>query len=285
MRDGLSESVDLPMLVVSGEMHHDLPEQGFLDSFIPAGYEEPALAAAYSHIAAIQSAINLVGKENVVVSFEFNEPLLERSLSVVDEIQELRGQGNLGNVNSEAGRIFNAFPAFHAMEFAKSQGLDIVGSDPGRGKDFSSDSQVRRDAEVDALGKLVLKVADTPKIVVHVGGEAHFVTLQGHPYNLDTSVYKDVTQENVISPFEGIYGSQIFINSDQPVIEAFGRDSAAYMRNPENAMQLDPPGKMDQNDLIDIGTRIQEAANSLRSEMSVPEIVPETLNKVDLLKI
>ena len=278
MRDGLSKSGDLPMLVVSGEMHRDIPEQGVLDFFIPAEYEEPALAAAYSHIAAIQSAIDLVGKENVVVSFEFNDPLIDKSLGVVDDIQELRRQGALGNTDNEAGWMFNTFPSFHAMEFAKNQGLDIVGSDPGRGEDFSSDSQARRDDEVVALGKLALKTEDTPKIVVHVGGEAHFVTLQGHPYDADTSNYKDATQEDVISPFEGIYGSQMFINSDQPVVEIMSGDGVAYMRNPKNAIQLDPPGKMDQSDLIDIGVRIKGASDELQPETPILEADPAAVN-------
>lgn len=288
MRDGLSKSGDLPMLVVSGEMHRDLPEQGFLDFFIPAKHEEPALAAAYSHIAAIQSAIDVAGKENVVVSFELNDTLLEKSLGVVDQIQELRQQGELGNVNSEAGWMYNTFPYFHAMEFAKSQGLVIVGSDPGRGKDFSSDSQERRDAEVDALGKLALQTADIPRVVVHVGGEAHFITLQGHPYNFDTSVYENKTHSDAVSPFEGIYGSQIFINSDQPVIDVIGRDIVAYIRNPENAIQLDPPGKMDASDINDISMRIQEFSTALKAtqpETPTSEINPEAMNKVDVPKI
>ena len=246
-----------------------------MDFFIPAKYEEPALSAAYTHIAAIQSAVDLVGKENVVVSFEFDEPLIEKSLDVVYEIQLLREEGNLDSIYSHAARLFNAFPTFHAMEFAKSQGLEIVGSDPGRGADFSSDSQERRDAEIVALGKLALQTEDTPKVVVHVGGSAHLVTLQGYPYNIDTSLFADKTQEDAVSPFEGIYGSQIFINSDQPVTDVYNRSALAYMRNPDNAMQLDPPGKMDTSDLTDIGSRVQDASREYQASETSTEIAPD----------
>ena len=52
----------------------------------------------------------------------------------------------------------------------------------------------------------------------------------------------------------------------------------AYMRNPKNAIQLDPPGKMDQSDLIDIGVRIKGASDELQPETPILEADPAAVN-------
>ena len=269
IKHGLSEAGNLPVLVVSGEMHREPLGQETLNTFIPDEYEEPALAGSYSHISAIQAAADLVGKENVVISIEADDAILKREIDAVETIAGHRSNGDIGRMDPESARLFDNYTMFHAIEYANTEGFRIVASDPNR---ENWNGPERFSGEIESLGKLALDTSDNrPKIVVHLGGSSHFATLQGNRYMEDKAGYEGMTSDEAISPFEGIYGKSIFINSEQPISDMYNRSDADYSRNPKNALQIDPPGRMDRSDLEDMGSRIKEASVQMRESLSIPE--------------
>ncbi len=278
MKDALGASGDLPILVVSGEMHND-PMLGdhidiivseetddFLKEYediydldisvlIPDSMENPALASAYTHMSNIQAASDLVGKDNVVVSVELNNKTLEQVISFI-----------------EKGSTFTTpIPALETISFALKNGYEIVASDPLNGKGDKGDKyqQERYDEEILAIGRHALRIEDTPKIVVHIGGTNHIGTLQGYDRFDLAENGEELLRDPEIDPFNGSYGKVLFYNTAQTttysILEGLFDDTIDYAQNPKNATQIDPPGAMDESDRRNIADRIEEASAEMHN--------------------
>ena len=265
---GLSEAKGEPILIVSGEEHSD----NILEKIINFVWtddedESPAHAAAYTHVAAIKAAEQLVGKYNMVVSVEQDPDLIKDMLSKMDAGMPL-------------DFAMDPSPTQIAFMYAYENGYTIVGTDAGYR------SAIQR-AEGDALKAIddpqryamenaaLSDLADRAKVVVHVGGAAHIKTLQGY---LPTDDFSDPDNlpEPVDNPFGDVYGRVIFFNSDEDQGRQTG--STSFYRDPKNAIQIDAPGRMDDSDRENVGQRIEEAAT-----LNILEHRPEISSKLEIL--
>ena len=261
--EAAAHSGDLPILVVSGYEHIDGRLEKTLNYFTTDAEEEPAMASAYTHIAAMQASADLVGSQNVLVSFEFDQDKLDSRVDMV-----LRAINNpslsLENVLEEAG--LEERPVYYAMEYALEQGYEVVASDPWHDSPSTTDPK-RFSGEIDALSSQATRYDNRPEIVVHIGGSSHFGTLQGHNIEDLKSEGGELNRMQAINPFEQIYGQTLFFNNFQPgpgdALFRFANRAAEYARNPENAIQVHAPGQMDEADKDLISERISEASSQL----------------------
>jgi len=262
----IEASGNLPVLVFSGEEHKDSSIERLTNTILPSAFEEPSLAASYTHIAAIKSAIELAGRENVIVSFETDQLKLDiRRNALQRGIEEGVEQED---VLAQFGS--HGYAQYPAMYFALKQGLELVASDPQM-RTEEARAPERYNAEIEALGKHALRTVNQPRIVVHIGGAGHIGSLQGHKIEDLVENGESLTRNGAPNPFEGIYGKAIFFNTHKDhafsVTPFFGADSV-YAQNPDNAIQIDPPGQMDESDkksnnIID---RIENAAEELHQK-------------------
>ena len=266
----------LPVLVVSGNEHIDSGLERKLNYFTRDANEEPAMAGAYTHIAAIQASSDLVGAENVVVSFEFDQDKLDRRIEMVQRAIN-DDSVTLEDVLKEEG--LEGRPVYYAMEYALREGHTLVASDPWHDAPSPTDPK-RFDGEIEALGKQALRTEDRPDVVVHIGGSSHFGTLQGHDLRAVLNNGENMVRVDDLNPFTGIYGNTVFFNSYQAGagdgIESGFNQGAIYARKDENAVQIDPPGQMDASDLENIAERVQAASAemaepALQSPVHIPE--------------
>lgn len=274
MKKSLELSGDTPLLVMSGEHHFDsYKEKNYYNAIAPDSWQEPAAAAAYTHIAMIQAAIDLVGKENVVVSVEmdaFLEKFFEADRAYFNsEMEKFQNGASLDSLSQE-NRTKMEQGAARAQYFAKNTGVEIVGTDL---ENRNPDEQLRKDAEIEAIGKIALRTQNTPKIVLHIGGADHIPSLQGHKQKEIEEDASALTKDPDKNPFLGIFGDTLFFNSGRAAwFGDGGQRSAAdgYYTNPDNAVQIDAPGAMDESDIREIEQRIQDAAREMRNQNPAP---------------
>lgn len=284
------KSGDLPVLVVSGERHFEENLHKFASNLIPDKYEEPPLAATYTHIASIQAAVDIAGRENVVVSVELSDRELERieqeieyKIDVRNDILEMLG------APEPSQRIFldsvTEWPIYEAVRFAVENGLEIVATDKLKG--ISLD-QEHFDAEIEELGKIALNTSDPPRFVVHIGGAAHIGTLQGHSIDALARNGSELTREDALSPFNGIYGEQVYINTAQNTLvdemelairEIFGdHQYCEYSMKKENAIQIDPPGHITEDDVRLAPERIIKISEQYDANRQPADQTPSNVN-------
>jgi|GEM_PF-2401426 len=246
MEAALENSGGKPIFVVSGEMHND--DEFDVEAYkkIPDELENPAFAATVTHLAIIQAATDLVGKEGVVVSDESNVSRLEELKAV---IEKYKGR------NYFLGR-----PGDNAARFAIENGLKVFSDDPLR--DLGADDPRRYDAEIEALQKHAL--AENPaKIVIHPVGAAHIGILQGVPLHKLCEDGRELTRDPEANPFEGMYAQTLFYNSLQNtpyILWEYSDQDIAYAMNPANAKQIDPPGAILESEKYLIPDYIKEAS-------------------------
>ena len=242
----LKSSGNLPVFVMSGEVHEDTETENTLNDYLPDQYENPALAAAYTHISAIHAAGELVGKENVIVSIELDQDELDQAIEIAN--RELNGQV-----------LVEARPMYEAVRFAVEQGYELVASDPLRDRK-NPDRQDRFDAEIETIGKHALRTEDTPKVIIHIGGAYHIGSLQGYRADELKSDGETLTKNPERNPFEGIFGQTLFYNTAQDTSSMFILevldDGNNYYRNSANASQIDPPGRMTEIDSRNIANQV-----------------------------
>ena len=254
MKDGVAQSGNLPLLFMSGESHIDTKLEKQSNNFVPESDQEPAIAAAYTHVAAIKSAADLVGNDKVAISFEMDQETLDqlkdRYAHNPDSFQEM----------------CERFPMLIALKYAIDNGYETVASDPLY-QTPNATSPERFDAEKDALGKVALRTNNQPNIIVHIGGSYHIGYLQGHTNEELMENGEHLTRQENEDPFNGIFGHSVFINSAHrnPLQLQAAPDTQRYLylQNPENAIQIDAPGKMDKADITDIAERIEAAAKDM----------------------
>jgi hypothetical protein len=254
-KDRMDHNHGKPVLIVSGESHFDAPLEKLSNLFKDAAKQEPAMAAAYAHIAAIETAIRLAGKENVVISFE-------RDPDVVKKI--------IADAKKDYGSVENYFgdnlsidgPMGFAFRYAYNQGLTIIGSDTGdkaalkrHNGDIiaASKDEGRYKEEIVALKELA--ATHKPRFVVHIGGVDHLATLAGYPYD------KDPLKSEANNPFKQTYGQPVMIFAgDRDRSTSAGGE---FFKNLNSIIQADAPGKMDDSDLNEIEDRIESFADKL----------------------
>lgn len=273
--EAVEQADGMPVIIFSATEHSDSDIEKFLNILTPASQEEPAMASAYTHIAAIESAVRAVGAENVVVSFEFNDRLLNDRQSYIQPAVE---RDDLSPSRQMEHRGLEENPVYVALYHAMDSGLETVASDPLRDAHNIVDPR-RFEAEIESLESLALRTEDKPKIVVHIGGSAHIVTWQGYTMDEDRPAYINETiPQKDPQPFEGIYGSTVYFNSFQePLIELVTPTAVEYARDPAYANQIDPPGYMDENDkdFETVISRIQATAIEQHGEAASPETAPD----------
>jgi hypothetical protein len=254
MRERLLANGGKALLVVSGESHEDGTAEKWSNAFTRDSKEQPALAAAYTHIAAITAAVRLVGKENVIVSIE------QYSKEMAEITRDLRmGLKPKVELNDEK-------PMSRALLYASSLGLKIQGTDDGRvgairraegDLNKAIDDNSRYVEERRALNDLGRFGPNPPKIVVHIGGAAHIQMLQGYGPTQDVSQMSESARRAVHNPFEAVYGRPVFFNSGDQ--NSDGDITHKFISSAQNAIQRVAPGAMDANDIKNIEERIKAA--------------------------
>ncbi len=287
----LTQANGMPVIILSASEHGDGGLENILNVLMHASAEEPAMASAYTHIAAIESAVRAVGAENVIVSFEFDQEKLDARQGLLKpaiENEELSPEQQMSYVELQDHPVYVAL--YHATE----SGIETVASDPLHNID-NYKAQRRFDAEIETLEQHALRTENPPQIVVHIGGSSHIPMWQGHKIHeiTDGNVNKDkdmsadkevggeVNKDKISEeplPFEGVYGKVVFLNSYQePAFEPLTHNTMIYARDPDNAIQIDPPGKMDKTDMDyeTIIQRVQAAAADQAVTMPDPETTPD----------
>lgn len=264
VRENIAAANGAPLLVVSGEDHYDPLIEKVTNLWTDDAQESPAHAAAYTHIAAIRSAVELAGRQNVVVSFEQDPARLGDILANMD-------RGLIPDFVLDPG------PGQQALLYAYDNGLTIVGTDAGYAGALERADGDRNELVMDpqryAMEIAALSAqAENAKVVVHIGGAAHIMTLQGYPPDSDFSD-PDSAPARVDNPFEGVYGRTVFFNSDDELKREDG--ITAFYRDPENAIQIDAPGQMDASDRREVAERINQAAQEIRESAPAPDAAPQ----------
>lgn len=271
IKEALAAADGLPILIVSTEEHEDTMGESVINTFLSDENEEPAFAAAYTHISAIQAAADLVGKENVIVSLEVHPDYVKNTLlSHAEDV-------------TEEGKYY-MLPIFEAVRYAQKEGFEIVGSDPHDPDGPTPKgvtSQDRYDSEVEAIGKLALRVEDKPKIVIHIGGAAHVGTLQGYTEDEISSDGDELLRDPQKDPFQGIYGQTVYLNTFHhelrnvtSAIDYAIPNRYLYAMNPYNVIQVDSPGALSEKDMQNVTEYIQSASNKI-NDLELQGIVNE----------
>lgn len=253
-RQNLSEAQTKPILMVSGEDHHDPLLETITNWWTDDEKEAPAHSAAYTHIAAIKAAEDLVGRGNVIISFEQDPKFMQDLLSNMN-------RGLIPDFALDPG------PAQMALLYAYQNGFDIVGTDAGykivmERADGNAEEAVNDPQRYAMENAAISALAENARIVVHIGGAAHIMTLQGYLPDSDFSDPNNLPAP-ADNPFDGVYGRVLYFNSD----DEFTRESGAtaFYRDPQNAIQIDAPGQMDKSDHREVGQRIDGASADMRS--------------------
>lgn len=258
VQKALQADTNLPLLVVSGERHTEIELDEVLAGVIPDKYENPALAAAYTHISAIHAAGELVGKDNIVVSIEMSQSELTALTELV--------QNHTLFLSEDTYNL----PIMRALSYAIENQYEVVATDP---ISEPGSGQERYDAEIEKIGQIALRTQDRPDVVVHMGGAAHIGTLQGYSREELIDNGKHLTRNTEANPFEGIYSNQLFY-STAPITASMslgllfdGSDN--YYNNPKNATQINPPGKMEDVDIRNIERQVQGLPMDMRTEEEI----------------
>lgn len=227
--------------------------------------QEPALAGAYTHVATLKAAIEAVGTENVILSLELPENKISKIRSNLEKTRDPK-------INLSE----NHTPMYQAIAFADRNSIKVAASSAAKSsKDISA-------REV-AIQENLRQLAPNTRIVVHAGGSNHLPLMQGHKDNEIKADNGTQISTSKIPPLGDAYTGFIYLNStrlpthqkaffkaakgstlDSETKEVIQESLALnnYTTNPENAVQIDAPGAMDQrdNDIDVVIDRIEKAA-------------------------
>ncbi|MGB4107614.1 MAG: hypothetical protein WBK55_07440 [Alphaproteobacteria bacterium] len=220
------------------------------DAAEEAAKEEPAMASAYAHVAAIKAAEQLFDKKNVLVSFQCSP----------EDVKKILKDTKDGKLGETLGKVFPGDnPMAHAFRYAHENGYQIVGSDVGkesaieRANKNNDIYKADRDEQRYETERNALNMMGTVKTgaVVHITDMRHLPVLIGMKYGENPDY-----QDNVLNPYENVYGLPLIINSD----DRNSPNYKSYMKPESGLLQIDAPGRMDESDKTDIGKRIDDAA-------------------------
>ncbi len=242
-----AQSEGKPLLVISGEEHNTSPED------------------AYSHIAGITAAIELVGKENVIVSAEIPPEDLENF--------EWHHEYLWGALTIES-------PMNNGMRHALENDVTLVATDVARtgeeirGKNIFSAQ--RLNGEIEAISSIPDTSPDT-KIIFHIGGTSHLFTLSGYRAEDQFADFEDLNTLPQDKPFEEKYGQVVLFNSWEAEEGEHGNKTRIlwdFATAHANAIQIKNPGLMDEEDkdYDTIVARIKTAAENYRPTQEVANL-------------
>ncbi|MDH5723660.1 MAG: hypothetical protein OEY94_10115 [Alphaproteobacteria bacterium] len=242
----------LPILVVSASDLLDYQKEVAWDYFTSDEHEEPALAGAYTHIAAIQAAVDLVGKDNVIVHFIGDQEQMNSNYKRIDR-REREGRDA-------------TYPIDETIKFINQKGYKIqVDSEASP----NSISDIDSDRLVNNYGKLANVVPAAPKIVVSIVPSVVLSFLQGYTQeDMIGNKGAELSRNAEKNPFEGVYKDSVFFNTARYTRVRFAEPETtwkSYAIKSENAFQVDAPGQMDKTDMNKISERIMNASNAVIS--------------------
>ncbi len=259
----LCESNGGSILMSIGEAHHNLSS----DDQNPENEQNPALAGAFSEVSALAASQRLVGTENTVLAVE----LLAEDISyLIDGIEN--NNLRLDDFDVEATMA-------HAILYAHRNGIEIVPIEADA--DVEMNAPERDEMMIDSIRALSL--TDEQKIIVHVGGAAHMSNMAG--FNNDTieNTTGVVTLDPDNTPSSGSYDDVVFVNTvmlPEDYVTRLEQNSpqtyaeVMYFTDPDNAIQIDPPGKMRDEYRDNIGYMIDKAADDFaaqNTQQNVPD--------------
>lgn len=259
------------VLVIVTEQHRDTDLEMVVNTLSPPKDHEPAITAAYSHISALAAASKLAGRDKIALSVEMPADILSNFLKAIKE--------NSGKVPER----FMEFPTAHAIAYAQNKGIKIVPADP-LGAAGPGINPEREEAMQESISAIVTG-GSSPKVVVHIGGFAHLPMLQGHNPDDIISSKGQLKADPQKNPFRKSYEQTLYFNTHRlsAVEEATMRSnpennpdkgyehfSGIYITKPENAVQIDAPGKAYHDDITNIAARVDAAAAATSSDALAP---------------
>jgi len=279
LAEGLKEGADsLPILVVIGEQHADSQPELDANEYTPDDQEEPALAAAFTEIGALEAAARLVGKENMALSIEIPPDLLTFYV---------------GRIRDNDGVIPDSeleYPFMHTLAYAINNNIEIIPTDPGL-EYIRENEELREQMQQDAIAAIGVG-EDAPRVVVHVGGHYHLSNFAGFSNQEIRETLGQVTRDERESPFEGVYNDVLFFNTTRNTDEyirsmgrhrdATGIGEANYSENPANAIQIDAPGAMSEDVQRNIGEMVRQAAAEYNTNMRA--LQNDTIDSTNTIK-
>lgn len=276
----LNEQDGLPVLVFIGEQHLDSQPELDANEYTPEARQEPALAAAFTEIAALEAAARLVGKNDIALSIELPP---HRLSYYVDRIKEG------GGIPDDFDRDF---PFMHTLAFAVNNNIEVIPTDPGL-EHRHSNEEMREQMQRDAVSAIAASEG-SPRVVVHVGGFHHLSNFAGYTNEEIRQSEGMVTKDQADSPFDGVYGDILFYNTTRNAPEFLRSMSnhlsrttvgeSNYAENPENAIQIDAPGAMCDEVQRNIGEMVRQAAADYNSNMHAQQN-DELLENTSTIKV
>lgn len=258
-----AQSEGKPLLVVSSEGHDHKDD-------------------AYSHIAGLAAAVELVGAENVQLSMELPPNIFER----IGQHIELRVDKTFNLNDPTVGS-----PMTRALGYALGQEIDVHRTDTDRPWWLFPDPNqylhpFRTDGEIVSINQIPHENPNT-KIVFHVGGAHHLFTLAGYQTHDRLNDYSIIDELPRGEPFGSAYGKVLMFNNSEQNCENETTINCDFAAAHANAIQIRNPGEMDADDRSyhTIVARIEAAAENYRpaQENTAPEATsaasPQTTNK------
>lgn len=252
MEQGLAEAEESgkPLLVVSGEAHFSKDD-------------------AYSHIAGLAAAINLVGTDKVTLSLEIPPNLInwffQNAETTIDKALNIN--------HPQLGR-----PMTKSLAYAIDKNIDVERTDTNRQGVQTLEQllhPLRLDGEIVSIGQIPSENPDA-KIVFHIGGAYHLFTLAGYQTHDRLNDYSQINQLPSIAPFQRDYAKVLMFNSAEPNCENETTINCDFANAHANAIQIKNPGPMDRDDrdYNTIVARIEAAATNYRpiTENAAPEL-------------
>lgn len=259
VEDLTAQAVNKPSLIVIVEQHLDDPIEGQTQGVLHPDDWEPALASAYTHVSTLHAAKAMVGSENVVLSLELDQGTLANVIHLIQEN------------DLEVPELYKGVPAFQATVYAMRNGIRLAASDP-EGLNPEVSFSDRDDAQIVSLQQLSFE--ENAEIIIHIGGQAHLRSLdgarvEGNPFDEN---YADVRYFNTtkLDPLhEALLERERITNPSAGLSSLYNE----YATDPENAIQFDPPGKMDLSD-EKIFEKVEAAAKEHAEQLNMEERDP-----------
>lgn len=274
IRQAMTESPDLPVFVGSFETHTDTGYVDVRNAFRNDLDESPAMAAAVTHIAALQAAVDLAGKGNVVLDVELSDKLLKEFI-------------NSRNSRTSQGLPYDpgVQPIWHVVSYALDHGIKINPSDVLHDAPDAVEGQTRYEAELESVGLQALYTSGAPRVLVHVGGAGHLGNFQGFSQSELLSDGADLNRNLRAQPLEGIYGAEVYLHTPNSGDGSFDR-RVEYASDPANATQIDSPGRMSETDRMQLGQYVLAASKAAQSEIATQTaaLAPVAVAPVQSLK-
>lgn len=252
-----------PLLVVVGEQHLDIELEQQANESIPDELQEPALAAAFSEIGALEAAARLVGRDDIALSIELPPESLPKYVTAIRE--------NGGIVPDP----YKELPFMHTLAFAVNNNIEIVPTDPGL-EHRKTNEDLREEMQKTAISAIA-SADDPPRIIVHVGGQNHISNLSGYLNREIRANEGDVLRDDRPNPFAGVFDNVLFFNATrnaEQYIDSLGLSpnstaiaESRYAENPANAIQIDAPGRMSEAVANNIGEMVRQAATDYNESM------------------